>query len=240
MLSLSDPTHFRKRVSGAGLIGFPLAGLIAALIDADEGTDTAASELYSIAASHGDAILVAALVFIVSAILTVPAVGGIVHLVRDRGVTLAHIGGALVVLGAFGHMGYATWQLTLSQISHAPAQAELIAFLDRQQSVMTPALLPLLIALPVGVLLLVIALRRARVVPRWFLTATIATFAFDVVLNSTAVADTKLPIVVVWAAVTGLFGFLGVRVLQMSDADWTSPRPVDERPMVAVPDAAGA
>lgn len=238
MPGLSDPTQLRKGVAAVGLIGFPLAGLIAALIDADEGTDTAAPELYAIAAAHSDAILVSALVFIVSAILTVPAVGGLVHLVRGRGATLAHVGGALVVLGGFGHMGYATWQLMLSQIPRAPDQAELVAFLDRQQTVMTPVLLPLLFAIAVGVLLLAIALRRARFVPQWFLTATIATFACDIVLNSSPLEDTKLPIVLVWAAFTGLFGFLGIRVLRMSDANWTRPQPVHEEPRAAIPDKA--
>lgn len=240
MLGLSDPTRFRRRVAGAGLIGFPLAGLVAALIDADEGTDTAASELYAIAATHSDAILVAALVFMVSAVLTVPAVGGIVHLVRGRGVSLAHVGGALVVLGGFGHMAYATWQLMLTQVARAPDQAALVAFLDRQQSVMTPVLLPLLIAVPVGVLLLAIALRRARIVPQWFLVATIATFAFDVVLNSSSLEDTKLPIVFAWAAFAVLFGFLGVRVLRMSDADWARPRPIEEGLPTTVPGTAAA
>lgn len=238
MLGLSNPTKFRKRMAGAGLIGFPLAGLIAALIDADEGTDTAGSELYAIAASHSDAILVAALVFMVSAVLTVPAVGGIVHLVRRRGVTLAHIGGALVALGAFGHMAYATWQLMLTQVARAPDQAALVDFLDRQQAVMTPVVLPLLIAVPVGLLLLAIALRRARLVPQWFLVATIATFAFDVVLNSSSLEDTKLPIVFAWAAFAGLYGYLGVRVLRMSDVDWEKPRAIDEGRSAAVPEPA--
>ena len=78
-----------------------------ALLDAEEGTDTPPAELYAIAADRADDIRLAALLFILSSVLIVPAVAGMVHLVRDRGATLAHIGGALGVIGAMGHMATA-------------------------------------------------------------------------------------------------------------------------------------
>lgn len=74
--------------------------------------------------------------------------------------------------------------------------------------------------------------------PQWFLWASIATFAFDVVLNSSSLEDTKLPIVFAWAAFAGLYGYLGVRVLRMSDVDWEKPRAIDEGRSAAVPEPA--
>ena len=76
----------------------------------------------------------------------------------------------------------------------------MVAFLEREQTVMTALLLPMLIAVPIGVLFLIIALHRGGVVARWCLSATIALFAFDVALNSTELEGSKLGIGVVWAA----------------------------------------
>jgi hypothetical protein len=53
----------------------------------------------------------------VSAILTVPAALGLAHLLRARGAVLGHLGAACLVIGAFGHMGYAVWQLMVSRVS---------------------------------------------------------------------------------------------------------------------------
>ena len=55
-------------------------------------------------ATHGDTIFASALVFMLSAVLTVPAAVGAMHLVRDRGTTLVHIGAVLTVLGGFGSL----------------------------------------------------------------------------------------------------------------------------------------
>lgn len=200
-----------------GLIGFPVAGLVAALIDSNEGTDTPPPELYAIAAAHADAIFVSALIFMVSAVLTVPAAVGIVGLVQSRGATLARLGATFLVLGGFGHMGFATWQIMLSRVPDESGRAELTAFLERQQSVMTAVLLPLLLSIVLGVLLLVIALHRAGVVPRWFLVTTIAMVVFDVVLNSSPLEGSKIALVFVWASLAGLFGYLAIRVLRASD-----------------------
>ena len=62
---------------------------------------------------------------------------------------------------------------------------------------------------------------RGGVVARWFLSATIALFAFDVALNSTELEGSKLGIGVVWAGLTVLFGHLGVNVLRMTDTEWS-------------------
>ncbi|MGH3457869.1 hypothetical protein [Aeromicrobium sp.] len=221
MPGTSPTTGFRRTMAGMGLIGFPLTGLVAALLDAEEGTETAGAELYSIAAAHGDAILASALVFMISAVLTVPVAVAAMHLVRERGTILVHAGAVLLVLGGFGHMGFATWQVMITRIPSASDEAALVAFLERQQTVMTALILPLLIAVPIGVLFLVIALRKSGVVERWFLHATLALFAFDVVLNSTELEGSKVGIGVVWAGLTVLFGHLGIRVLRMSESEWS-------------------
>ena len=233
MSKLSDPVTFRKRVAGASLIGFPFAGVISSLIDAEEGTDTPPGELYAIATAHDGAILAAALVFMVSAVLTLPALGGILHLLRDRGVGLGHVGAALVLLGAFGHMGYATWQVMLSQAPQAGDEAAMIAFLDRA-SLTTDILLPLLVAVAVGYLLLGFALRRAGIVPLWVPLVLVGGVLFATVTDS---VDSKFVPVVNWSFVLATFGFVGVRILGMSDDEWARRSPASETQVAPVADA---
>lgn len=228
-----NPRKAHRQIAAAGLIGFPLAGLAAALLDSNEGTDTPGAELYAIASTHGDAILASGLIFMLSAVLVVPAAAAVVHLVRGRGATPALIGSGFLVLGGFGHMGFATWQVILSTVPHDADRAAMSAFLDRQQSVTTPVLLPLLLSIALGVLLQAIALRRARLVPGWFLAGTIVLLGFDLVMNSTSLESWKLPIVFVWASLTALYGYFGVRVLAMGDERWATPAPVEIAPVAA-------
>lgn len=226
MTVISDPVRLRRLVAAASLVGFPALGLVAALVDANEGTETPGAELYAIAVDHHQAILVSALFFMASSVLVIPAVGAVLHLVRGRGAGLAHVGAGFLVLGAFGHMGFATWQVLLSRVPSAPDEAAVIDLLDRQQGVVTAVLLPLLLSVPVGVVLLCLALHRAGAVPRGFMVAVGALLVFDLVLNSTTLGESKAAIVLVWAGLTALFGYVGRRVAAMSDSEWSDGGPV--------------
>lgn len=220
---MSHTVPIRRTTAGVGLIGFPIAGFVAALIDADEGTETTGADLYRIVVEHGDAIRLSALIFMLSAVLTIPAAMATLHLVRGRGSTLVQIGATLMVLGGFGHMGFATWQLMISRVAAGSTdEPALVSYLDREQSLMSPVLLPLLIAIGVGLLLVVIGMHRAGVVDRWFLIAMVVLFVYDLVLNSSSLEDSKVAIVAVWAVLAVLFGVLGVRVLRMSDGAWSN------------------
>lgn len=208
----------RKTVAGLGLVGFGLTGLVSAVLGTDEGTGTGPADLYAIAAEDGGPLVTSALVFLVSSVLMIPAVGGMLHLLRGRGSALGHVGAGFFVLGAFGHMGYATWQLMLAVVPHNPDRAAMVAFLDRS-SLLTDVLLPLLLSVVVGAVLLIVALWRAGRLPTWLLGVTAAAVAFQVTAESLAWAGKIVPIVN-WTAMAVVFGFIGVRVLAMSRSDW--------------------
>lgn len=75
--------------------------------------------MYGEVTGHENALFIAGILFVVSSILLVPAALGIVHLLRQRGVVLGHVGGAFALLGAAGHMGVGTYYLMLSRVPHA-------------------------------------------------------------------------------------------------------------------------
>jgi len=226
MSPLNDPVRFRKSVAGASLIAFPLAGLGSSILGSNEGTDTPPDELYSIATQAGNTMLASGVVFMLSAVLTVPAAGGILHLLRGRGAALGHLGAAFLLLGAMGHMGYGTWQVMLSQIPHEPDRAAMIAYLDRA-AVITAVLLPLLISIVIGLLLAVIGLRRARMIPLWVLLAVVGLGIIDLLINSFEL-DSKLVPILIWSMATVPLARIGQLILTMSNDQWTlALRPAD-------------
>jgi hypothetical protein len=227
MSVLSDPIRFRKTIAGLALIGAPLAGFLSCLTDSSEGIGQSGTSLYATAAAHGGGIWVTGLIFMVSAILTVPAALGLAHLLRARGVVLGNLGAACLVAGAFGHMGYAVWQLMIARVS-GPGSSALVAYLDRT-SALTPVLVPLMVLVDVGLVLLAAGLLRARVVPRWASWLVIAPIAADFAVQFTSVTATW-PVTAVWGVLTVSLGSIGIRVLAMTPADWAAadlaPAPV--------------
>lgn len=179
-----------------------------------------ATDLYAALAGNERTIRLAGLLFIVSAVLTVPALGGMVHLLRRRGVVLGHIGAGLVLIGSLGHMGYATWQLTLSYVPNEPDREAMIAYLDRSSTVSDVILLPMLICISLGLILLALGLRRARLVPLWVPLLTGSVVLVEMVMEALLTDPGKWPAVVIWALALIAFGYVGLRVLRMTRAQW--------------------
>jgi len=219
MSVLSDPIRFRKTAAGVALIGAPLAGFLSCLTDSDEGIGQSGARLYATAQAHGGGIWTTGLIFMVSAIFTVPAALGLAHLLRGRGAVLGHLGASCLVTGAFGHMGYAVWQLMVARAA-GPGAPALVAYLDRT-SALTPVLVPLMVLLDAGLVLLAAGLLRARAVPRWAPWSVLVTVAADFAIQFTSVTATW-PVTVVWGVLTVSFGFVGYRLLAMTPAAWSA------------------
>jgi len=219
MPRLNDSVGLRRVTAGVGLIGFPLAGLVSSLLGSNEGTETPAPELYAIV-DESSTMFASGLVFMLSAALTVPAMCGMMHLLRGRGATLGHLGGLFLLLGALGHLGYGTWQVMLSQVPHEAARAAMIAYLDRA-AVITAVLLPLLVSIVLGLLLLTIGLHRAGRVPSWVLWCVVALTVFDLAANSVEI-DTKLVPLLAWGLASIPLIAIGLIVLRMPDQEWSA------------------
>jgi hypothetical protein len=213
----------RKTVAGVGLLGAAVTGLVSALVGADEGTSTSAADLYAIAARSSAALTASAMVFAASAVLMIPALSGMLQQLRGRGATLGAIGAGFWVLGAFGHLGYAIWELMIARVPHQPDRPAMIAYLVRA-SMVTAVLLPLLLSVVVGLLLLVTALWRAGRVPLWVLVLVVAGIAFELGAE-TLNWQSKIVPVVSWGCAAVVFGYIGARVLTMPRGEWESHGP---------------
>jgi hypothetical protein len=219
MLKIWDAHNFRRTLTGLSLIAAPLVYLVAIVALPDLPDDPTAM-LAAIAANR-ERTVVAALLLMLSSVLFLPAFVGLIHLLRDRGVVLGHLGGGLALLGALGHIAVATHWLVYVQMTMGGAdQTQMVALMNRIEG--DPAWLPItptLAGIDIGFLLLGIGLWRARVVPRWAaagIVLAIVLFIIGVVI----IDGGTIIVVVVLAGLAISLGAIGWTVLRMSDGDW--------------------
>src|SRR5258705_13417389 len=77
MFGLSDAHHFRKMVAGFCMVFAPLFVLVGLVLDPDSSY----------------------VFMFVGTLLSVPAVLGLMHMLREREVALGHVGGGLALVG---------------------------------------------------------------------------------------------------------------------------------------------
>jgi hypothetical protein len=232
-MGIAKTERFRRWVAGISLIGFAAMIVAQDVVGARTPSD-AAGQYAAVAAERGGTI-VSSVFLLVSSILLVPAVFGVLHLVRERGATLAHIGGALAILGALGHVAVMTYQLALVEMTRVGDREAMVALIDRLSNSTTVGLVvfPMILAFALGLLILSLALWRARIMQGWAAALVLVAVVLDVAApdgGPAAVSITKQ--LLAFAA----FTYVGLRVLRMSDAEWE--RPVARRELVAQPQAA--
>jgi hypothetical protein len=232
-MSVTKTERFRRRVAGISLIGFAAMLVAQDLVGARTPSD-AAGQYAAVAAERGGTI-VSSVFLLVSSIFLVPAVFGILHLVRGRGVTLVHIGGGLAILGALGHVAVMTYQLALVEMTRVGDREAMVALIDRLSNSTTVGLVvfPMILAFALGLLILSVALWRAGIVQGWAAALVLVAVILDV--GAPDGAPTAVSIVKQLLGFAA-FTYVGLRVLRMSDAEWEQP---SERPeLVVQPQAA--
>jgi hypothetical protein len=216
-MHLSDAHHSRKMVAGACMVVAPFVLLVAMVIhpasDMDEATQVATI------ADNLDAWYVAHLLAFVSIVLVVPAVLGLMHMLRERQVALGHVGGGLAILGLLALTGLVAMELVLWQMAGAGNTAETVALLERLNEtagIVIPFVL-LSFGFSLGMAVLAVGLYRARAVQSWmavFVAVGAILFGFAV-----ATAMNWLAIVAAAFLVVGL-GAIGRMVLRETDEAW--------------------
>jgi hypothetical protein len=186
MFGISDAHHFRKMVAGFCMLFAPLCMLVGFIVDPN--------------ASY-------AFLF-VSAILMVPAILGLMHMLREREVAYGHVGGGMSLIGVMGIAALVGMDVNGS--------TDLVDRADHLSSVATWMFVATM-AFGVGTALLGMGVFRAHAVPSWAAACLmIGGLAFDVALlaNSAGIA-------IAASAVTlaGL-GATGYMVWRESDDAW--------------------
>jgi hypothetical protein len=218
MFNLSDAHHFRKTIAGACMIAAPLFVLVGSVIHPDGSTDEA-TQLATVAGNL-DEWYVAHLVLLVSLALAIPAVLGLMHMLREREAAYGHVGGGLALLGVLAVAGIVAIEMVVWQMGAASAdRAEMVALFERvsdSAGIVIPLFL-MSVALGLGLVVLALGLYRARAV-QWWMAVFVAVGGVLITVAG-FVASPVVAIVGGAFLLVGL-GSIGRIVLSESDDDW--------------------
>jgi hypothetical protein len=228
VLKIGNAAHFRRTVAGLCLLAAPL--LFAAAEIAPQSSGSAAAQLANFA-QHRDQLLAGLLLGIASSMVFVPALFGLLHQIRERGVVYAHIAAAMIVYGVVAAAALwgvnATFWVMAKPGMNRSAMVTLLNGIEHAPAVGAP-LLASHYLFTLGVVLLGVAVWRARLAPRWAGILVALFPVADVVLSPIGGVASALI-----SSAIGLVGFgaLGLRMLTTSDAAWDqvpeiSPEPV--------------
>jgi hypothetical protein len=218
LLKIKDANNFRRTAAGLCLIAGPLLTLINGLVDPYGEKHTTAADLQAYAENPTRA-QISALLLYFGYLLTAVGVFGIIHLLRHRAVVFGHVAGVLAVWGWLtlpGVLASAYYDLSLAQWRNRQAA---ITIHDRAEGYIGSAIMGIPVLLGVlGVVLLGVALWRARVAPLWVPVVLLLGLAIIVFGPYGSVG---------WTIGNALWlvalGFLGLKILRMSDEDWARP-----------------
>jgi hypothetical protein len=235
MLRFSDARNFGRTLTGLALIVGPLLMLVASIVSPNTDNDNKLKELNSVAA-HKSAYLWGSVLFLLSTLVLLAASVGIIHLFRNRRVTLGQIAGSLLLLGTATTTAFYAFSILEYEMVNQSGlnRAELAKYLHKanNSAALTPLFVLFLVGIVLGLILLAIAAWRGKVLPIWaaILIVLGGLFAFFGGQDQAAnIIDGVLLLIP--------FVMLGRAVLSMSDEEWDAPR---ERPGAPAEPAAAA
>jgi uncharacterized membrane protein len=217
MLNLSDAHHFRKTVAGACMILAPVCLLAASIVGPSSDNNSAA--IIRATAAHQDRFYISTLLVIVGLVLLLPAVLGLMHMLRERQVAFGHVGGGLALLGNLMFMLFAGVSLMQWQMVRGGSRADMVALYERfTHTAGSEVFFFFSLAFTIGLAVLAYGLYRARAI-HWSTACALAAGA--VVLQvAFFVGNTAAWYIVATAILLVAFWTIGRMVLMETDADW--------------------
>jgi hypothetical protein len=217
-MAFSDSHHLRKTIAGACMVLAPLLFLVAFVVSPK--IETKAGKMLSVAADHVDRFYIANLVATIGLMLVIPAVLGVMHMLRERRPAFSGIGGSLALIGVFASLvgqgvAFVMWEMARHGADSA-ANTSVLHAVTHDTGAVVPIYVLGYIGC-VGVVVLAAGLYMARVVDWWMALF----FAAGVVCINIAFPAGMLALAIVGSALmlVGL-GSMGLMVLRESDADW--------------------
>jgi magnesium-transporting ATPase (P-type) len=197
----------RRATAAAGLIGFSALLVVQAVVDPAQGGT--GEVMFRAAAETPGALFASSLLLMVSALLTIPAVSGLLHQARDRGAALANWAAFFAVLGAFGHVAIGVFYL-LSLGLPGGDRAAMEGFVDRTNALpeLSAVAFPLILCFGIGLALMAWTAWRVGLVGWWGPAAVTAIVLLHDLLPFEVPAAASAATLAVPAAV---FGWIGVR-----------------------------
>lgn len=165
MLKIWDADNFRRMIAGVCLILAPL--VLAQLVHPGQGEDGFVQAM----ADYPGRVEAASLLVILSSVLFVPALVGVLRLMRDRGSVLGLLGVGLVLIGAISHAVWAGFEIVLVWMANSEIdRAQLSTVVDGGPPSgigFTLILLLFMAGFFLGLIVLAAGLWRSGRVPWW-------------------------------------------------------------------------
>lgn len=214
---MRNPTTVRRTAAALALIAAPLLFLVADIVSPAWSDDTA-TYVREVAESPG-AQAWSGFLYVVGFALIVPAVLAVVHLIRGRGVTLAHIAGALAILGLGAFPALAATSIFDAVAVETINQADYVTMIDGLEDEPAAIALLLIVLVPalLSLILIAAAVWRSGLAPWWVAVALIVS-AVMLMAGSNQLTNLISDVLLL-----GAFGFLAARVFGMADSEWENP-----------------
>jgi hypothetical protein len=212
-----DTSNLRRTLAGICLIIQPFINLISVAISPEQSTDT--SEQLAMIGVHPTRFLISSLLDLLWLLLLIPAVLGLLHLLRARGALLGHIGGGFALVGAVGAAAYRGVNLAQLQVAQSGLdQGQVLAAFAQPSLGSVVVMLISAIGLIIGYALLAVGVWRTRAAPRGASALIVAFLVVDIV--GLAAGGNKGVLLVAHTLLLVGLGWIGVKILAMSDTQW--------------------
>ncbi len=220
-----DASRTHRLVTAVTLAGSALLVGIGGLLTPPSNGQ--ADGLYEAASTSAGRMTAEAVILTISSILLVVGVIGAARVVRGPGRRIAWAAALFGVMGALGHVAYATFELITIKIVAASDREAALQALDAINSDAAIGLLvtPLIVAYGLSVILLPIAFYRRRLVPLWVVGLAGLAFVLEVVAPGDLLAAAGVKYALGAAAATAL----AWRITQLSDTEWRNPETIARR-----------
>jgi hypothetical protein len=220
MSRLSDSHHFRKTVAGWCMIGAPLLLVIGMIVHPETKSDV--GDQLAVISANMDEWYAAHLIIAFALVFFVPAVLGLMHMLREREVAYGHLGGGLALVGLLATTGivamegFVGWQAGAASGSDAAAMTALFERVTETTGIVLPFFV-MSYAFMVGMLFLAAGLYRAHAVQSW--TAAMLGIGSIVLAVGLTMPEDVVSIIGAGILLVGFFQ-VGRLVLTESDEDW--------------------
>ena len=220
MSRLSDSHHFRKTIAGMCMIVAPLLLVVGMIVHPESKTDV--GDQLAVISANMDDWYAAHLILAIALVLAVPAVLGLMHMLREREVAYGHLGGGLAMVGLLATMGivamegFVGWQAGAATGSDQAAMTALFERVTDTTGIVIPFFV-MSFAFTVGMLFLAAGLYRARAVQSW--TAAMLGLGSIVFAVGSGMAENTVAVIGAAVLLVGFFQ-VGRMVLTESDEEW--------------------
>jgi hypothetical protein len=214
MMGSADPHRFRKTVAGVCMLVAPALGLVGLIVS--PGFHSGAAQQLATVAAHRDQWFVSELLILLSLVALVPAILGLMHMLREREVAYGHLGGGVALLGTMAAIGASGFDFAMWRMPATPQMAAVVHSFEHTTGTYVLFFLGTL-CLAVGLIALAVGLIRASAAG--MATAGLVAAGSLVAAVGFAATTTWLMIAGYAALMVGL-GLIGQMVLNETVEDW--------------------